>query len=132
MQRTTTITIVAVAIVAAAAAIWFWALRPLGFASYLSSTGATDASIIRQYWPHRLVQPEWVSATPDRLMNWHFAETVARLSVVGVLWFVITGGAVYRFIKAQRLWPIKGAAAAASRSCSNRRVSWPRSLSLGR
>jgi hypothetical protein len=108
MQRTITITIVAVATVAAAAAVWFWALRPLGFASYFSSTGATDADIIRQYWPHRLVEPEWISATPDgldRLMKWHMTETAARLSVVGVLWFIITGGAVYRFIRVRRLRP---------------------------
>lgn len=94
MQRTTTITVIGVATVAAAAAVWFWALRPLGFASYLSSTGATDADIIRQYWPHRLVEPEWISATPDRLdrlMKWHVYETVARLSVVAALWLLTVG-----------------------------------------
>ena len=89
MQRTTTITIVAVATITAAAAGWFWALRPLGFASYLTSTRASDADIIRHYWPHRLVEPEWVSATPDGLLNWHFTETVARLSVVAVLWSIL-------------------------------------------
>ncbi|NOS69671.1 MAG: hypothetical protein HOP33_07055 [Verrucomicrobia bacterium] len=108
-----TITVIAVATVAAAAVVWFWALRPLGFASYLSSTGVTEADIIRQYWPHRLVEPEWISATPDRfdrLMKWHIYETLARLSVVGVLWFIIAGGAVYRFVRGRRLRPDKGAA----------------------
>jgi hypothetical protein len=83
MKRNITMTIVTVATVAAAAAVWFWALRPLGFASYLSSAGATNADIIRQYWPHRLVEPEWISAKPDgfdRLMKWHIYETVARPS----------------------------------------------------
>jgi hypothetical protein len=97
--------ILILATVAAAAAIWFWALRPLGFASYLSSTEATDADIIRQYWPRHLVEPEWIKAPPDghdRLMKWHLAETVARLSVVAVLWFIITGGAVFRFIRRRR------------------------------
>jgi hypothetical protein len=108
MKRNITMTIVTVATVAAAAAVWFWALRPLGFASYLSSAGATNADIIRQYWPHRLVEPEWISAKPDgfdRLMKWHIYETVARLSVVGVLWFIIAGGAAYRFIRARRPRP---------------------------
>jgi len=108
MTRTITLTIVTVATVAAAIAVWFWALRPLGFASYFSSTDATDADIIRQYWPHRLVEPEWISATPDRLdrlMKWHIYETVARLSVVGVLWFIIAGGSVYRFVRGRRLRP---------------------------
>src|SRR5437773_239275 len=97
MQRNITITIVAMATVAAAAAVWFWALRPLGFASYLTSTGATDAEIIGQYWPHRLVEPEWVSATPDRLMNWSLTEAVVRSSVIGVVWLIITGGAIFRY-----------------------------------
>ena len=107
MQRTITITIVGVATIATAAAVWLWALRPLGFASYLTSTGASDADIIRQYWPHRLVEPEWVSATPDRLMNWHMAETGARLSVVAVLWLLISGGAIYGFVRRRRVRPNK-------------------------
>jgi hypothetical protein len=108
MQRTITITVIAVATVAAAAAVWFWALRPLGFASYLSSTGATDADIIRQYWPHRLVQPEWISATPDgldRLMRWHSYETVARLSVVAAFWLLTVGGFLYGVIRRRRVRP---------------------------
>ena len=98
-SRTVTRKIIAVATFAAAAAVWFWALNPLGFVSYLSSTGATDADIIRQYWPHRLVEPEWISASPDkfdRLVKWHTAEVGARLSVVGLLWFIVTCGCVYR------------------------------------
>jgi len=54
-------------------AIPSWALRPLGFHSYLSSANASDAEIIRQYWPDRLVPPDWVSSVPDRMMNWMFA-----------------------------------------------------------
>jgi hypothetical protein len=106
MKRAVTITIAALATAAAAAAVWFWALRPLGFASYLTSTAATDADIIRQYWPHRLIQPEWISVTPgqpDRLMKWHLYETIARLSVVGTLWLIIVAGIVYRFYEERRL-----------------------------
>jgi len=94
MQRIITITVIAVTTVAAVAAVWFWALRPLGFASYLSSTGATDADIIRQYWLYCLVELEWISATPsrlDRLMKWHIYETAARLSILAALWLLTVG-----------------------------------------
>ena len=107
MQRKTATIIVIAATLTAAAAIWFWALRPFGFASYLSSTGATDAEIIRQYWPHRLIQPEWISpaqGSGDRLMKWHLAETVARFSVVGRIWSVIVGG-FYRLNRRTNLRP---------------------------
>src|SRR5439155_2183019 len=79
MRRIIRILIIAVATFSVAAGVWFWALRPLRFASYLTSAGASDVDIVRQYWPHRLVEPEWLRATPNRLMNWHFAETLARL-----------------------------------------------------
>jgi hypothetical protein len=105
MKRAITTTIIMVATVAAAVVVWFWALRPFGFASYLSSTEATDTEIIRQYWPHRLVEPEWINAGPDRLdrlMKWHSAETVVRLSVVGVLWVAIVGGVGYGFVRRRR------------------------------
>jgi hypothetical protein len=52
-----------------------------------------------------LIEPEWISATPDRLgrlMKWHNYEAVARLSVVGVLWFIIAGGVAYRFDRQQK------------------------------
>jgi hypothetical protein len=108
MKRTIAITIIIAATIAAGAAIQFWAIRPLGFASYLSSTDATDADIIRQYWPHRLIEPEWISATPDtldRLIKWHNYETIARPFVVIVLWLFIAGGVAYRFDRGQRLRP---------------------------
>ena len=91
MTRRTKITLVAAATILTGVAAYFWALRPLGFASYLSSTGASDADIIRQYWPYRLVQPEWVGTVPSRLMNWHFAEAVARLTLLGGLWLLFIG-----------------------------------------
>jgi hypothetical protein len=110
MKRTLTITIAAAATVAAGAAIWFWALRPLGFSSHPSSTTASDADIIRQYWPHRLVQPEWVSDVPSRLMNWHRTEAVARLAIVAGLWLLISGGVVFRFVRRRRAEPNQAAA----------------------
>lgn len=108
MKRIVTIMIIIAATVATAAVVLFWALRPLGFASYLYSTELTDADIIRQQWPHRLVEPEWIRATSDRmdrLMNWHIYETAARLFVIVLLWFLIGGGAVYKFIRGRKLGP---------------------------
>jgi len=100
MTRTIRITLVLAATVVSVVLVYFWALRPLGFASYLSSTGASEAEVIRQYWPHRLVQPEWVSDVPDRLMNWHLAEAIARLALTGGLWLAFIGilgrGVVWR------------------------------------
>lgn len=102
MNRPTLIWIILAMCVAAAAAIWFWALRPLGFVSYLSSTGTSEAEIIRSYWPNRLVQPEWVSASPDRIMNWHFVETITRLVAVSVVWCLALAAAAYATSKNRR------------------------------
>src|SRR5678815_5140956 len=99
MKRVTMLAIIAAATACAIAAIWFWALRPFGFASYLRSTEETDAQTIRRYWPHRVVEPEWVSSTPDQLMNWHRAELLARLSIVAVSWLFITAASIYSFIR---------------------------------
>ena len=101
-RRTVIAAMMVLATVAAAMVIWFWALRPLGAASYLTSTGASDADIVRQYWPHRLVEPEWVSTTPRRLMNWQLTETAARLGVVAVLWLLVAGGATYGLIRGRK------------------------------
>jgi hypothetical protein len=101
-RRTITGVVMVLTTVAAAMVIWFWALGPLGFASYLTSPGASDADIIRQYWPNRLVQPEWVNTTPDRLINWHLTETAARLAVVAVLWPIVAVGVAFGFVRGQR------------------------------
>lgn len=48
MTRTIRIALVGAATVLSGVAVYYWALRLLGFASYLSSTAASDADIIRQ------------------------------------------------------------------------------------
>jgi hypothetical protein len=88
MMRGTKITLVGAATILAGAAAYFWGLAPLGsFTAYLSSTTG-DADTIREYWPCRLVQPEWVSDIPSRLLNWHLAEEIARLALVAGLWLL--------------------------------------------
>ena len=54
--------------------------------SGIYSTNMTDADMIRQRCPIRLVQPEWVSNQPDILTNWMGAEAKARIGLVIVLW----------------------------------------------
>lgn len=87
----------------AAAAFWFWALRPLGFGSYFSDYGTSEANMIRQYWPHRLVQPEWVGGKSATFIHWSFAEAVARSSVITVVWLAAIGGLVHRRIRQQKM-----------------------------
>ncbi len=107
MTRTTRITLVMAATVLSGVLVYCWALRPLGFASYLSSTRASDADIIRQYWPYRLVQPEWVSDVPSRLMNWHLAEAIARLALTGGFWLAFIG-IVGRGVTFTPMWRRRG------------------------
>lgn len=54
--------------------------------SGIYSTSTTDAELIKQRCPIRLVQPEWVSRQPDMLSDWIFAETKARFALVAFLW----------------------------------------------
>ena len=93
VKRTIPIILVGVGTAYVAAALWFLKIR-LGLAFCLNGRSAAD--IIRQHWPHRLIQPEWVSTTPDQLMNWHVAETRARLAIVIVLWLLTVGGFAYK------------------------------------
>jgi hypothetical protein len=107
MTRTNRITLVIAAAALASLLVYFWALRPLGFFSYLISAGVSDADVIRQYWPHRLVQPEWVGVGPSQLMNWHFAETAARLALTGGFWLAFVG-IVGRGVNVNPRWSRRG------------------------
>jgi hypothetical protein len=99
---------IAVVTLIAAAALRLWALPPLYISGdYLTTTDATDADIIHQYWPHRLVQPEWVSSKPDWFVNWSHAEVAVRSSLVGFGWLVATGGLIYGYIRLRKAPPNK-------------------------
>ena len=54
----------------------------------ISTTNTSAAAVIRSRAPIRLVQPEWVSSTPDTLSNWLVAEIYARVSLVSCLWLL--------------------------------------------
>ena len=56
--------------------------------SGISNTNTSPADLIRERAPIRLIQPEWVSSTPDTLSNWLAAETYARFALVLCLWLL--------------------------------------------
>lgn len=85
----------------------FWAWRPFHTGGYdivgdFATDADADAAAIRRDWPHRLIQPEWVSRRPDLFANWTNAETAARSVVVGVVWLGMTGLLVHRYSKLSR------------------------------
>ena len=96
------------AAVIAVTALRFWALPVLNISgSYVvppnvADEDASNAYIIRNYWPHRLIQPAWVSNTPDLFINWSHAEATARVAVVGIVWLIVTVGLIYMLIKLQK------------------------------
>ena len=65
------------------------------------SSNWTDADLIRDRCPFRLIQPEWVSSQPDTLLNWFGAEIKARLGLIVVLWFVSGTILGWRHLKKQ-------------------------------
>jgi hypothetical protein len=54
----------------------------------IHSSSWTDADLIRDRCPVRLIQPEWVSSQPDTLMSWCVAEMGARFGLIATLWLV--------------------------------------------
>jgi len=67
--------------------------------SGLHSTSETEADIIRQRCPVRLIQPEWVSSQPDRMMNWWRAEIQARFGLIALLWLTAIAILIWRYLK---------------------------------
>jgi len=67
----------------AAAAFWFWAMGMSG--SFLYSTHETQAEVIRRYFPHRIVQPEWLGNTVT-LESWMLTEEKTRILIIVVIW----------------------------------------------
>lgn len=87
-----------------AAALKFWAARPYHAAGYsivgdFATDADADTAAIRRDWPFRMVQPEWVSRTPDLFANWTYAETAARSIVMCVTWLVTTGLLISSYIR---------------------------------
>ena len=87
------------ATIVAGALVWFWALRPVGFASYLTPSGTGSEEIVQIYWPFRLVEPSWLGGTPnslDQLMRWHYTEALLRLVAIVIPWLLLAAFFVRR------------------------------------
>ena len=85
-----------VARLAALAAALFWAVAPVTTRLFYLHSGAwTEAAVVRHLWPLHLIQPEWIGSPPEYdYLLWMQAETLARLSVVFVVWIASVGWAV--------------------------------------
>ena len=93
-----------VVVLMSAATLKFWAVQPFHAGGYdivgdFATDADADAAAIHRNWPHRLVQSEWVSRTPDLFANWTKAETAARSVVVGVAWLIVTGSLTHKYIR---------------------------------
>ena len=68
---------------------WFWGIAPMTAApqgTYNSSW--TESDLIRDRYPHHLVDPDRIAtnSSGDVIIPWTIAETMARVSVIGVCW----------------------------------------------
>ena len=91
-------------VVATCVAVWVaksWAMSPMG-GFYLAHTSETEADIIHRYWPHRLIEPEWVSPAPDILMNWGMKEAWTRFAVVLLVWSASAAPLVLQIVRRVR------------------------------
>jgi len=104
MQKRTFILLLALTTLAALAAAFLWGLAPL-LTPLATIHDGTEADLIREIWPLRLVQPEWVSIPPNHYQRWEMAETLARLIVVFLGWVTTTTSLVRRYLRSHRNTP---------------------------
>ena len=76
---------------AGAVALWLFALPVLlCFIQYMGPRD--DALEVRHLWPHRLIQPEWLTRPSDKLgellMRWQITETGVRALLIAIMWAV--------------------------------------------
>lgn|GEM_PF-5849245 len=100
-KRTLTLEIVGVTLVAFAVIV-LWVLDPILTAIFMMSrSGAPDAELIRQIWPHCIVPPEWIRP-PNQWAKWEILEIYARFSVVVLGWTLTTAALFKRHLRAQQ------------------------------
>jgi|GEM_PF-2114047 hypothetical protein len=59
--------------------------------------GWTQTDVIKNRCSLRLVQPEWFGRDPDLLLNWFFAETLARLGLITLVWLAGCAVLLWRY-----------------------------------
>ena len=100
---------IGLATLAAAAVEWFYALPVMFcFISYMYSQShpPTGAQMIRDLWPFRFVQPEWLGRTSDNrwdlLARWQVTEAGVRTFLIFLVWGALVAALVYRHRKLMR------------------------------
>ena len=79
--------------------VFCWGLMPL-LSPPQGLHNGTDVDLIRNRYPHHLVNPESVADTDGETeFRWIFAETKARLGIIFISWCVVTG---ILFLRARR------------------------------
>ena len=80
-----------------------WAFAPVTFTTYLGPSRTWTAALIRDYWPHVFIKPEWFGNTPDVYEKWAFLEAAVRLALVAFTWLSLVAWFVIRYRRRQRL-----------------------------
>ena len=97
-KRMLTLEIAGVTLVALALTV-LWVLDPILTAIFMMSrSGAPDAELIRQIWPHCLVPPEWIRP-PNQWAKWEILEIHARFSVVVLGWTLSVAALTKRYLR---------------------------------
>ena len=63
--------------------------------SYMGNPDATDSEMIKDLWPHRIIQPDWLSSGSDLFGRWQHAEMHARITLVVIVWLAIVLALLY-------------------------------------
>jgi len=72
---------------AAAVLAVYWALGSITVDTPLP-TNLTTAEIVRERFPFRLIQPEWVTGGSQfDIFNWSGAEIKTRFALITILWY---------------------------------------------
>ena len=100
---------IGLATLATAAVEWFCALSVmLCFISYMYSPiyPPTDAQMIRDLWPFRFVEPEWLGRPSDHrwelLARWQLTEAGVRTFLIFLVWGALVAALAYRHRKLMR------------------------------
>ena len=81
-----------------------WAFVPMGFHTQLGPGVNWNTQLIREYWPHHLVPPEWIAPGPDLYQQWALTEAAARLGLVTAAWIPLLAVVVIRHAKCYQHW----------------------------
>ena len=88
-----TLGLLVLATVSAVVLIRLWAI-PVWW-TVLVYPDINDSEVINEFWPYRIVQPDWLSSGSDLLGRWQHAEMHARITLIVIVWVAIVSALVY-------------------------------------